>query len=468
VQRAVTHGLAPGDRWAPAAAEFLSRLRLASARGPAPLPSSAFANEAFSKRLGPGPLPRYLAEFPAVLALPVRIAHFQLSLGMQQQQAGQSGLADAFMQFLRAGRGRLDALLMAGFFVVEVRREQLLGDTMYAMERVDDSALLKQLMVVFHGEEGVDAGGVTREYFHLLTGRLFSPDFAMFRIVDSRFYWFLVGAPAALAQETLPYYAILGTMVALAIYNRVILPIRFPLLLYKKLLGMEIGLADIEELDAQVVSSLRAMLAMPANGEDAADLGLSWVATAAGFESPVEMPLCPDGDKIPVTNDNVDAYVAAYVDWVANESVLDPFRQFQRGFQRIFRGKIIETFAADELDILVSGEEVFDWDELERNAKYVDGYRPNSRAVRLFWEIFKEFSPAEKARFLCFTTGTDRVPLGGLSNVAITIQRLTDTSKLPISHTCFSVFGLPEYRSKEEMARKIRLAISETEGFGLQ
>jgi ubiquitin-protein ligase E3 A len=148
--------------------------------------------------------------------------------------------------------------------------------------------------------------------------------------------------------------------------------------------------------------------------------------------------------------------------------VFNQFRQFQRGFKRIFKGRIIQAFAPDELDILVSGEEVFDWEQLERNAKYSDGYRPDSRAVRLFWQIFNEFSTAEKARFLCFTTGTDRVPVGGLSKVVITIQRLSDTSKLPISHTCFSVFGLPEYRSKAEMARKIRLAISETEGFGLR
>lgn len=39
---------------------------------------------------------------------------------------------------------------------------------------------------------------------------------------------------------------------------------------------------------------------------------------------------------------------------------------------------------------------------------------------------------------------------------------------LPTSHTCFNSLLLPEYSSKEKLADRLRLAILNAEGFGLQ
>ena len=69
--------------------------------------------------------------------------------------------------------------------------------------------------------------------------------------------------------------------------------------------------------------------------------------------------------------------------------------------------------------------------------------------------------------FLRFATGTDRTPVGGLMDVKLTIQRTGDPTKLPVSHTCFNILGLPDYPSKEEMRKKLLIAIENNEGFGL-
>ena len=44
----------------------------------------------------------------------------------------------------------------------------------------------------------------------------------------------------------------------------------------------------------------------------------------------------------------------------------------------------------------------------------------------------------------------------------------TDSMKLPTSHTCFNTLLLPSYRSKAVMADRLRLAIMNSEGFGLE
>ena len=43
-----------------------------------------------------------------------------------------------------------------------------------------------------------------------------------------------------------------------------------------------------------------------------------------------------------------------------------------------------------------------------------------------------------------------------------------DSQKLPTSHTCFNTLLLPSYRSKEVMADRLKLAIMNSEGFGLE
>ena len=43
-----------------------------------------------------------------------------------------------------------------------------------------------------------------------------------------------------------------------------------------------------------------------------------------------------------------------------------------------------------------------------------------------------------------------------------------DSTKLPTSHTCFNTLLLPAYASKEKLQDRLRLAIMNAEGFGLE
>jgi ubiquitin-protein ligase E3 A len=75
----------------------------------------------------------------------------------------------------------------------------------------------------------------------------------------------------------------------------------------------------------------------------------------------------------------------------------------------------------------------------------------------------------EKKRFLKFFTGSDRSPIGGLGTLRCLIQRAgPDSDRLPTSHTCFNTLLLPEYTTRAKLARLLRTAINNAEGFGLQ
>lgn len=107
------------------------------------------------------------------------------------------------------------------------------------------SDLKKQLVVEFEGEQGIDEGGLSKEFFQLVTDQVFNPDYAMFAFnPETRNFWFNPTSFESDAQFTL-----IGIMLGLAIYNTVILDVHFPMVLYRKLLGRKGTFEDLQELD---------------------------------------------------------------------------------------------------------------------------------------------------------------------------------------------------------------------------
>ena len=77
-------------------------------------------------------------------------------------------------------------------FYFQVRRDFIVEDSLsrlelYANEQPEE--LRKQLVVQFQGEDGLDEGGVSREYFRLIIEKIFSPDFGLFIYDDEEKFW---------------------------------------------------------------------------------------------------------------------------------------------------------------------------------------------------------------------------------------------------------------------------------------
>lgn len=62
---------------------------------------------------------------------------------------------------------------------ITIRRDHILEDALNQLSSQDNS-LKKPLRVKFTGEDGVDEGGVKKEFFYLLIEQLFNPNYAMF------------------------------------------------------------------------------------------------------------------------------------------------------------------------------------------------------------------------------------------------------------------------------------------------
>jgi len=349
--------------------------------------------------------------------------------------------------------------------VLHVDRQHLLQSALTQILAFSDADLRKHLKVVFVGEEGVDEGGVRKEFFQLLVAELFRPDYGMFRPCGrgGRALWFNRDCDWADGE-----FHLVGVLLGLAIYNGSLLDARFPRVVYKKLLRADLTLEDLGDVDEELQQGFEQMLAY--SGADVEDVYCrTWEVTWDGLGARRRHELVPGGRDLPVTAENKEAYVAAHVRWLLVGSVAPQFDPFLRGFLRVVRGAALALCAPPELERLVAGEPHLDFRALEAVAEYEGGYSREHPAVRRFWEVVHGLPLEEQQRLLMFATGSPKAPLGGLGRLRFKVQRAgPDGDALPTAHTCFNTLLLPEYATAAKLRERLLVAVRECEGFGLQ
>jgi ubiquitin-protein ligase E3 A len=55
-------------------------------------------------------------------------------------------------------------------------------------------------------------------------------------------------------------YRLVGILLGLAMYNNTILDLKFPSVVYKKLMGVKVGLHDLKDIDVDLVNGFETML----------------------------------------------------------------------------------------------------------------------------------------------------------------------------------------------------------------
>jgi ubiquitin-protein ligase E3 A len=351
------------------------------------------------------------------------------------------------------------------FLLLRVRREKLMIDSLDLIMTIKLSSLRdfkKPLKVKFEGEAGIDEGGLVKEWFQLLVGQIFSPQYGMFvRNEVNEFYFF-----DHKSQDINEFY-LLGTVLGLAIYNGIILDLHFPLMVYKKLVGKKLELSDLAELDKDLYEGLKQL--QDHNNDDVEDIfDLNFEISYENYGVKKTHSLLPNGKDTTVTKANKNQYLTLYVEYLLSSSIQRQFDSFKNGFFDVCSAKAISLFDSSELQLLICGAPNLDFKELEKGTTYGEGYHRDHETIRQFWRVVNNFDESQKKSFLAFTTGSDRSPIGGLKELHLYISRYGDDSEmLPTSHTCFNHLELPEYSSEDKMVSKLEKAIVNSIGFGL-
>jgi E3 ubiquitin-protein ligase NEDD4 len=126
--------------------------------------------------------------------------------------------------------------------------------------RVRPEDLRKRLMVKFEGEDALDYGGVSREWFFLLSHEMFNPSYGLFEYSAHDNYTLQINPASGVNPEHLDYFKFIGRVLGLAVFHHRFLDAYFVPGFYKMVLNKKVNLKDLEAVDYELYKGLTWML----------------------------------------------------------------------------------------------------------------------------------------------------------------------------------------------------------------
>lgn len=325
---------------------------------------------------------------------------------------------------------------------LNVRRNDVFLDSFKGLYfKSGDEIKYGKLNIRFSNEEGVDAGGVSREWFTAMARQMFLADYALFNSVASDRTTFHPNPLSEINPEHLVFFKFVGRIIGKALYEGRHLDAHFSRAVYRRILGKSVSLKDMESLDLDYYKSLVWILE-----NDITDVTFetfSYDMERFGVTETVD--LIENGRNVPVTQENKQEYVRLVVEYRLIKSVEQQLNHLLEGFYEIVPAELIAIFNEQELELLISGLPNIDVDDWKNNTEY-HNYQATSPQIQWFWRAVRSFDQEERAKLLQFVTGTSKVPLAGFKELEgmngfarFNIHRdYSSKEKLPSSHTCFN------------------------------
>ncbi|KAH8864534.1 NEDD4-like E3 ubiquitin-protein ligase WWP1 isoform 1 [Schistosoma japonicum] len=391
------------------------------------------------------------------------------------QHAGSLGSMGVPLQYERNFRSKVNYFracctnaMLGGQTKLLISRDNLLEDSFQLVSQMSSSSLRRRLSITFLHEEGLDYGGVAREWFYRLSREILNPMFGLFEYTGTD-YALQVNPASHVNPNHMTYFRFVGRFIGMALFHGRCIDGGLTLAFYKQILKRKLTLEDLGHTDHSYYQSL---IYIRDNPVDECDLDLYFVGTYDLLGEMHEDELIEGGKDIKVTDENKFDYIRLMVDWRFNRGVTKQTEEIHKGIFEVLNPEWLELFDEREFELLLSGMPEIDVDDWEKNTVYLK-YTRSSKQIIWFWKLVRKLDNEHRARLLQFVTGTCHLPLGGFSELIgsggrqlFCIERTGDEHWLPRSHTCFNRLDLPPYSSYDQLYEKLQMAIEETKGFG--
>ncbi|MEE6507142.1 hypothetical protein FKM82_007974, partial [Ascaphus truei] len=356
----------------------------------------------------------------------------------------------------------------AGHCRIEVSREEIFEESYRQVMKMRPKDLWKRLMIKFRGEEGLDYGGVAREWLYLLSHEMLNPYYGLFQYSRDDIYTLQINPDSAVNPEHLSYFHFVGRIMGMAVFHGHYIDGGFTLPFYKQLLGKPITLDDMESVDPDLHNSLVWIL----ENDITSVLDHTFCVEHNAYGELIQHELKPNGKSIAVTEESKKEYVRLYVNWRFLRGIEAQFLALQKGFNEVIPQHLLKTFDEKELELIICGLGKIDVSDWKSNTR-LKHCTPESNIVKWFWKAVESFDEERRARLLQFVTGSSRVPLQGFKALQgaagprlFTIHQIdASTNNLPKAHTCFNRVDIPAYENYDKLYDKLLTAIEETCGF---
>jgi len=270
--------------------------------------------------------------------------------------------------------------------------------------------------------------------------------------------------PAAVSSLQLSMLSFVGKLMGIAIRGKHMLNLDLPSIVWKLLVGSEVGRSDLEGIDAHSYKLYDLFHSTDASKgveeetfEKVYDL---YFTTTSSDGRTIE--LLEGGKNIKVTWQNRLEYVNLVEKYRLNEFKTQT-ESMRQGLATMVPIQLLSLFTWQELELSVCGKREVSIELLKENTTY-SGFHATDPHVKMLWEVLEMFTSEERQLFLRFVWGRSRLPVSSedfdQKFVIMTCPRNSDHT-LPVSHTCFFQLELPKYSATEILRKKLLYAITE-------
>jgi len=365
---------------------------------------------------------------------------------------------------LQVRRLRQQANRRYGSIRLHIRRNHVFEDAYHQLCLRNAEEMRGRLHITFRNEQGVDAGGLSREFFGILAKEIFNPNYALFTSTEDG-CTFQPNPHSNVNPDHLSYFRFVGRIVGKAVADGYLLDSHFTRSLYKHMLGKEPTHHDMEAIDPDYYKNLKTILEYNL-GDLCLDLTFSVEDHSFGRNQVVD--LIPNGRNVPVTEENKAKYVSLVCQNRMTTAISSQIKAYLDGFYELVSKDLIQIFTPRELELLISGLPDIDVHDLKKNTDY-NGWKATDSQIEWFWNVLFSLSRNQKAAFLQFVTGSSKVPLAGFGELPGMrgVQKFSihktggSAGALMSAHTCFNSLDLPVYKSEQELREKLLYAINE-------
>ncbi|KAJ8978251.1 hypothetical protein NQ317_012607 [Molorchus minor] len=335
---------------------------------------------------------------------------------------------------LKVLRAELTALQpQSGHCRLEVPRDEVFEESYRLIMKMRPKDMRKRLMVKFRGEEGLDYGGVAREWLHLLSREMLNPYYGLFQYSRDDHYTLQINPDSSVNPEHLSYFHFVGRVLGIAVFHNHQLQGGFTLPFYKQLLNKPITLQDIEGVDPELHRRRTTSTVCWTRR-------FQWRTTASAWSRSTNSK--PGGATIPVTEDNKREYVKLYVNYRFMRGIEQQFLALQKGFSELIPTASLRPFDERELELVISGIgsiDIADW----RSHTRLKHCTPETPVVQWFWQAVESYSERDEGEAIAALQGST----GAAGPRLFTIHCVdVPPQNLPKAHTCFNRIDIPPLR----------------------
>jgi len=327
---------------------------------------------------------------------------------------------DEKCQFFQEACNKLCIPWEIGHVRINVRRKFLVSDSVDAVLSLSRSDLRKCWRFEFIGEDGMDVGGLTREWFQLVTEEIFDPDRGLWQSSHTNQMLMEINpASEFCCEDHLKYFRFLGRLMGRSLFDQQLVPCHMVQCLYKHILGWPVTFEDLKHLDEDIYRNLKAIETMAKNEEPIDEiLCVNFTTAREILGEKEEVELVQGGANIEVTNENYSDYLEASLKYLLLDRVKPQLNELLLGFFDVIPEPLLAIFDFQELELLMCGLPHIDMEDWKMNTEYsgeCEDIGSEHEVCQWFWGIVSDFDQEMKARLLQFVTGTSGVPPGGFS-----------------------------------------------------